>query len=177
MINGLCWVHSGAASGHLDSSGSFGRASGVVGLILVCWFHAGSRRGSKGSFGRHLVVVGFIWVRWVNSGAPWGLSASFGFFGFIRVRPCGSLWFVAYIRVLPKSHRVHSGSLASFSRSLGFAGFIWVKPGGRRVHSVSFGLFGRSLGIIRFILVRCVHSGAIWVSSGSFEFVGFILGR
>ena len=104
------------------------------------------------SFGCAVAVVGIIWVVLVQSGAPWGSS--------------GSLLVGAYIRALLGGHRDHSGSLGSFGRSLGFTGFIWARPCGRLVNLVLLGSRGRSLGVVGFILVRCVHSGALWVSSG-----------
>ena len=87
--------------------------------------------------------------RWVHCCVHWGSFGSLGFIGFIHTRPgCRrvqlgplkpTLVVFVIIRVCP-GHRVHSGSLGSFVRSLGIVRvirFIHVRPGGHRVH---FGL-------------------------------------
>ena len=51
---------------------------------------------------------------------------------------------------------------------------ILARPAGRRGHSSSLISFGRALGLVGFISVRWVHTGAPWVSAGSFGFVGII---
>ena len=71
------------------------------------------------------------------------------------------------------------------TRSFGFVGFIRAHLGAPWgslssfgcVVSVSLGSFERALGVVGLIIVRCVHLGALWLSSGSFEFVGFIPAR
>ena len=66
---------------------------------------------------------------------------------------------------------------------LGFVWFVRERRGGRRVHSGApsgwLGTLGRALWVVGVRLVHLgtgcrVHSGALWVSSVSFGFVGLI---
>ena len=84
-------------------------------------------------------------VHLVQSGWHGESSGSFVFFGFIRARPGG--------------RKVHSAAPLRSLASFGFIGFIRERPWGCRDH---LGTFARSFG---FSLVRCVHSGAVCVSS------------
>ena len=55
------------------------------------------------------------------------------------------------------------------------AGFIWACPRCRLVHSRSLGSFMRVLAVVGLIWVSRVHSGSLWVTLGSFWFIGSIL--
>ena len=97
-----------------------------------------------------------------------------------------------FIRVDPRSCRVHSHSFASVcpgvvgfirvllvnlgatcvsSYSLGFVCFIYGFPGCRMVNSRWFGEFGRAQGVVVFIGVRLLPSRVPQRSSCSFALV------
>ena len=77
---------------YFDSSGSLGRALGVVGFIPVHWvlMRPGRDRVHLGSlrlFRRALGFVGLIGVDWVHYDASWVSSGSLLFVWFIRCAP------------------------------------------------------------------------------------------
>ena len=117
---------------------------------------------------------------------PWRRRIHFGSLSSFG-RILGSLGSFGVIYMPPRCRRVHLGScvhsgaplrsLSSFGLSLGVVGFI-------RTPWVSFGFDGsflRALGTVGFIRVRPggyrIQSGALWMFTVSFGFVGLTLER
>ena len=89
-----------------------------------------------------------------------------GSFGHIRALPACRRGQSAYIPTLSEFHLVQMG------RGLGVVGFIRAYAGGRPVHSgapwVSLGSFRQALGVVGFIRVGGVRRRGRRVNSGSF---------
>ena len=103
---------------------------------------------------------------------PWGSLRTFGIalgvVGLIRARPgCPRIHSCPLGRECPGGDGVRSCAPLRSSGSF----MLIAYPGGRRVHSGSLGSFVRALVVGGFIRVRCVRSGAPWVSSSSFGFI------
>ena len=173
------WVHSCAAE--------VVEFIGFVGYTRVRLagrsIHSGEPWKSWGSLG----FVGFISARarghWVHSGLLVSCLrdlGSSGLFGFTHARPgCGWVYSGSFQRVMGVAGFIRVHLPAAYSSSDSFV-LVWVIRGrtiGLGDHSSSLGTVGCDLGVIEFIPVRCFHSDAHWVSSGSFWFVRFILAR
>ena len=123
------------------------RFLGVVGFIRA------RIRCHLGSLGSFPCVLG-VAIHWVHSCAFRGSR------------------FAWFIQALPGGRWVRAGSLDSFIRGLWVILIIWLRSG---APWWSLGSLGRALRVDGFIparpVGRWVHSGALWVSSVSLEFI------